>query len=66
MKQVEDDPELYQEAVNAWFAYCEAKGIIPDNPSRDVSEIGREYVHLRNSYRSLGRYSIKDKAIVAE
>lgn len=61
MKSVEEDPKLYNEALDAYFAYF---GKHADFPSEPLCEIGRKYVHLRNSHRLLARYDIDKKQIV--
>lgn len=63
MRNVEDDPKLYEESLKAYYRACEKEGGVPDQPG-NTSEIGKKYVYLRNAYRLLARYDIESKKII--
>lgn len=70
--------ELYLKAVEALKKVCEnrtpvkdgkgniisATGLIYKSPSESLSEVGRKYVHLRNSNGDIARYVIKTGEII--
>lgn len=64
MQPVEDNPELWAEAVNALYDYCEEMNLIFQQPGADLSEIGRRYVYLRNVGGLLAKYDIQNREIV--
>jgi hypothetical protein len=64
MKTGEDNPELYQEAVDAWLKWCEETGSVPEMPSKYDTFIGKKYVYLQKINGFLAKYDIQKKVIV--
>jgi len=72
IKTPKDEPELYDQALKAYYAYCvrnaycEADGYIADEPSRALCEISPKYVYIRNIYSLLAKYNIHKQEIVTD
>jgi hypothetical protein len=62
----DDNPELYDEAIAAYFAWHEERGGRGDLPTRDCCEIGARYVWISNNYRLLAKYDHLEKKIIIE
>jgi hypothetical protein len=63
MKSILDDLELYQEACDAYFQWCDLTGLDQAQPDKNDSETDRKYVYLRNANGLLAKYDIQKKAI---
>jgi len=59
-----DERDLYQKAVKAYEKLCKQLGGAPILPSETASEVGRKYVHLKNSYQDIAKYEIKTNKII--
>jgi hypothetical protein len=64
MKSGEDNPELHQEAVDAWLKWCEQTGSVPDASGKYDSWIGKRYVYLGNINGLIAKYDILKKTLV--
>jgi hypothetical protein len=64
LKSGEDNPELHQEAVDAWLKWCEETGSVPDASNKYASWIGKRYVYLGNVEGLLAKYDIQKKELV--
>ncbi len=64
----DEDRELFQEAVEAYFGGEDDEEIEPgmQQPSISESIVGKRYVHLRNINGQLARYDIKRRCIAEE
>jgi hypothetical protein len=63
MEPVLEDLQLYQEACDAYFHWCDLSGLAQAQPDKDDSEIDRRYVYLRNATGLLAKYDIQSKTI---
>ncbi len=48
----------FDDAVDAYRKYCEDNLLIFRQPGENASDVGRKYIHLRNSNEDLARYVI--------
>lgn len=58
------DEELFTEAVKAYEKWCKENNAIFDYPAESLSDVGRKYVHLRNTNGRLARYNHKERIII--
>jgi hypothetical protein len=64
MRSILEDLELYQEACDAYFQWCDLTGLAQAQPGKDDSEVDQNYVYLRNADGLLAKYDIEKKQIV--
>ena len=55
---MDDQQNLFDRAAEAHARWCERQSGLPDTPSRELSEVRKQIVVLRNVRGLMGRYRV--------
>lgn len=64
-RDIEKEEAIYDEAIKCLELYCKENMVVFQQPSKDLSLVGRKYVHLSNSNGSIAVYVIKEKRVLS-